>query len=105
MGGATIATRDVLPYSLTVGNRARIFGMNLVGLRRRGFDAEALRALRTAYRLLLQSRLPLQRALERLDAEGPHTGEVRRVVEFIRSSRRGVVLARRRAMAGEDPEP
>ena len=105
MGGATIATRDVLPFSLTVGNRARIFGLNLVGLRRRGFDAETLRALRTAYRLLLQSRLPLQQALARLDAEGPHTDEVRLVVEFIRSSKRGVVLARRRAPAGEDAEP
>ncbi len=105
MGGATIATRDVLPYSLTVGNRARIFGLNLVGLRRRGFSAEALRALRTAYRLLIQSRLPLPQALARLEAEGPHTDEVRRVVEFIRSSRRGVVLARRRSANLEDAEP
>ncbi len=105
MGGATIATRDVLPFSLTVGNRARIFGLNLVGLRRRGFAADALRALRSAYRVLLQSRLPLSEALRRLEGDGPHSVEVRQVVAFIRSSKRGVVLTRRRATGGEDPEP
>jgi UDP-N-acetylglucosamine acyltransferase len=105
MGGATIATRDVLPYSLTVGNRARIFGLNLVGLRRRGFDAEALRALRTAYRVLLQSRLPLAEALRRLESEGPHTAEVRALVEFVRSAQRGVVLGRRRGVGAADTEP
>jgi UDP-N-acetylglucosamine acyltransferase len=105
MGGATIATRDVLPYSLTVGNRARIFGLNLVGLRRRGLSAESLRALRQAYRVLLQSRLPLAEALRRLDHEGPHTDEVRVVTAFIRSSRRGVVLSRRRGAGVDDAEP
>jgi UDP-N-acetylglucosamine acyltransferase len=105
MGGATIATRDVLPFSLTVGNRARIFGLNLVGLKRRGFAGDALRALRSAYRVLLQSRLPLPEALRRLEQDGPHSDEVRRLVAFVRSSRRGVVLARRRAADGEGVEP
>ncbi|HVO12110.1 MAG TPA: acyl-ACP--UDP-N-acetylglucosamine O-acyltransferase [Vicinamibacteria bacterium] len=105
MGGATIATRDVLPYSLTVGNRAHLFGLNLVGLRRRGFGAEAVRALRQAYRVLLQSRLPLAQALARLESEGPHTEEVRTVVAFIRGSARGVVLSRRGGRGGETVEP
>jgi len=103
MGGATITTRDVAPYSLTVGNRAHFFGINQVGLRRRGFSTEALRALRQAYRLLLA--LPASEALGRLEAEGPHTDEVRTVVEFVRSSRRGVVLQRRRGMRPDEGEP
>jgi UDP-N-acetylglucosamine acyltransferase len=103
MGGATIATRDVAPYSLTVGNRAHFFGLNLVGLRRRGFSADAVRALRQAYRLLLA--LPVSEALRRLEAEGPHTDEVRTVLEFVRSSKRGVVLQRRRGPRLDEGEP
>jgi len=95
MGGGTVATRDVAPFSLTVGNRARFFGLNVVGLRRRGFSPEAIAALRQAYRLLTQGGLPLAEALRRLDADGPHSDEVRAVVDFVRSSRRGVVLDRR----------
>jgi UDP-N-acetylglucosamine acyltransferase len=101
MGGATVATRDVLPYSMTVGDRARVFGLNLVGLRRRGFAPEAIGALRHAYRVLLQSRLPLAAALARLEAEGPHTPEVDFLVDFIRASRRGVVLRRRHGASGD----
>jgi UDP-N-acetylglucosamine acyltransferase len=101
MGGATVATRDVLPYSMTVGDRARVFGLNLVGLRRRGFSLEAIAALRQAYRVLLQSRLPLAAALVRLEAEGPGTREVAFLVDFIRTSKRGVVLRRRHGASGD----
>jgi UDP-N-acetylglucosamine acyltransferase len=101
MGGATIATRDVAPYSLTVGNRAHFFGLNLVGLRRRGFSAEAIAALRQAYRVLVQGGLTLADALRRVEEDGPFTDEVRGVVAFVRSSRRGVILQRRRG-AGDD---
>jgi UDP-N-acetylglucosamine acyltransferase len=95
LGGFSVATKDVLPYSKTVGNRACIYGINSVGLTRRGFSAEALRDLRRAYRVLLQSRLNASDALRRLELEGPHTEEVRVLVEFIRSSERGVILKRR----------
>jgi UDP-N-acetylglucosamine acyltransferase len=102
MGGATIATKDVAPFSLTVGNRAHFFGVNGIGLRRRGFSPEAIVALRQAYRVLVQRGLPLAEALARLEAEGPRTAEVRTVVEFVRASKRGVVLERRGgAGAGE----
>ncbi len=94
MGGATIATKDVLPYSLTVGNRADLFGPNVVGLRRRGFAPEAIAALRRAFRLLQSRQLNTTQALERLEADSPTT-EVRVVIDFIRSAKRGVVLTRR----------
>ena len=105
MGGATIATKDVLPFSMTVGNRARIFGLNLVGLRRRGFSAETLSALRQAYRILLQSHLNTSQALRRLAAEGPRTDEVKQLVDFIRESKRGVVLRRRHGTPSDSEEP
>jgi UDP-N-acetylglucosamine acyltransferase len=105
MGGATIATRDVAPYSLTVGNRAHFFGLNLVGLRRRGFSAEAIAALRRAYRSLAQAGLPLAEALRRVEEEGPLTEEVRGVLAFVRSSKRGVILQRRRGAGDDEAEP
>jgi len=104
MGGATIATRDVAPFSLTVGNRARFFGLNLVGLRRRGFGAEAIAALRRAYELLARPGAPLAQALLRLERDGPQTGEVRTVIDFFRSSKRGVVLRGRRRATFDDPD-
>jgi len=104
VGGATIATKDVLPFSMTVGNRARIFGPNLLGLRRRGFSPEAIAALRRAYRVLLQSRLNTSAALARLEAEGPLSPEVRLLVDFIKASKRGVVLRRRHGMPGDESE-
>jgi UDP-N-acetylglucosamine acyltransferase len=96
VGGYTVVTKDVLPYSKTVGNRARIYGINVVGLTRRGFSREAMDAIRQAYRLLLQSQLNTSAALDRLTSEGPSTPEVRQIIEFIRSSARGVILKRRR---------
>jgi UDP-N-acetylglucosamine acyltransferase len=93
MGGYTVATKDVLPYSKTVGNRACLYGVNTVGLQRRGFGADTISAIRHAFRLLLQARLNATAALERLEAE-ERVPEVRLLVEFIRSARRGVVLKR-----------
>jgi UDP-N-acetylglucosamine acyltransferase len=104
MGGATIATKDVLPYSMTVGNRADLFGPNVVGLRRRGFTAEAIAALRGAFRMLQSRELNTTQALERLEADSP-TAEVRVVIDFIRSAQRGAVLTRRRGAKSDEAEP
>jgi len=103
VGGFTVVTKDVLPFSKTVGNPARNYGVNTVGLVRRGFDREGVAAIRGAYRLLLQSRLNASEAIERLVAEGPLHPEVARIVDFIRTSERGVILKRRRRAEGEDP--
>ena len=94
VGGYTVATKDVLPYSKTVGNRACIYGVNSIGLTRRGFAAETIAAIRRAFRVLVQSRLNTSEAVARLEAEGSPLPEVRGLVEFIRSARRGVILKR-----------
>jgi UDP-N-acetylglucosamine acyltransferase len=104
VGGYSVVTKDVLPYSKTVGNRARIYGVNGVGLQRRGFSSESVAAIRQAYRLLLQSHLNTSQALERLEGDAEAPGEVRRIVEFIRSSSRGVILKRHRRLLPTDPE-
>jgi len=94
VGGYTVVTKDVLPYSKTVGNRACIYGVNTLGLTRRGFTLERVAAIRRAYRVLLQSRLNTSEAVARLEASGPETEDVRLVLDFIRGSRRGVILKR-----------
>ncbi len=95
LGGYTVATKDVLPFSKTVGNRARIYGLNTIGLVRRGFAPERVAALRQAFRVLLASRLSTSEALLRLESEGPRTEDVDLLLEFIRSSPRGVILKRK----------
>jgi UDP-N-acetylglucosamine acyltransferase len=94
VGGYTVATKDVLPYSKTVGNRACIYGVNTIGLTRRGFSLETIAAIRHAFRILLQSRLNTSEAVARLEAEGSSSSEVQGLVEFIRSAQRGVILKR-----------
>ncbi len=93
IGGFSVCTKDVLPYSKTVGNRARIYSLNTIGLVRRGFPPEVIRKLKSAYRVLLQSKLNTTRAVARICADPElDCAEVRYMVEFIRSARRGVVL-------------
>jgi len=91
IGGYSVITQDALPYVLTVGNRAKSFGINVVGLERKQFAPEAIQALRQAYRILFRSRLTLQEALDRLQAEFPSQPEAQTLAAFIRGSRRGVI--------------
>lgn len=87
IGGATIATQNVLPYVKTVGSRpAKTYGVNNIGLQRKGFDKDAVEALQKAYRILVRSHLRLEVALERLDSELSLYPEVRYLAEFVRSS-------------------
>jgi UDP-N-acetylglucosamine acyltransferase len=93
IGGYSVVTKDALPYAKTVGNRARIYGINTIGLIRRGFSPDAIAKLRRAYRILLHSNT--SRAVAQIDRDPTlQSGEVRYVVDFIRSSKRGVGLRR-----------
>jgi UDP-N-acetylglucosamine acyltransferase len=96
IGGATIVTKDALPFAKTVGSRpARIFGVNTIGLVRRGFPADVVAKLRHAYRVLLVSKLNTSRALAQIETDRALAcDEVRYLVGFIRSSTRGVILRR-----------
>ena len=96
VGGASVVTLDALPYARSVGNRARIYDLNTVGLERRGVPPETVGRLRRAFRHLLQSKLNTTQALERIERDPTLAGpEVAYLVDFIRSSRRGVHLRRR----------
>ena len=92
IGGGTIATQDVLPFVKTVGSRpAKTYGINSIGLERKGIPKETIEALQRAYRILIRSKLPLQDALQKIEADlGPYP-EVRYLVEFVRGSKRGFI--------------
>ena len=93
IGGYTVVTRDALPFAKTVGNRARIYGVNAIGLKRRGFTPEMVDKLRRAYRQLVQHNT--SRALELIERDPAlQTPEVAYLVQFITSAHRGVILRR-----------
>jgi len=96
IGGYSVVTKDALPFAKTVGNRpARIYGVNIIGLRRRGMSPEILSKVQRAYRYLLQSKLNTSRALTAIEHDPDLACEdVLYLVDFIRSSKRGVVLRR-----------
>ena len=96
IGGYSVITKDALPYGRTVGSRpARVFGLNLIGLKRRGFSDDTLRKLRAAYRYLMQSKLNTTQAIARIEQDAAlKCPEVDNLVEFIRSAARGVILRR-----------
>ena len=90
VGGGTIVTQDVLPFSLTSARREnKAFGINKIGLERRGFSPERLKTLQKAFRLLLASRMNTADALEKLRVlEGEDIAEL---IAFIERSQRGVI--------------
>lgn len=91
IGGYSVVVKDALPFALTVGNHAKCYGLNKVGMRRRGYTRETLDALHHAFHLLLSAKLNTTQAIERIREEITGTPEVDELVQFVESSRRGVV--------------
>jgi len=82
--------KDIPPYVMASGNFARLFGLNIVGLKRRGFAEETIAALKEAYRIVFRSKLLLSKALRKVEEEVEDLPEVRRFLDFIRKSERGI---------------
>jgi UDP-N-acetylglucosamine acyltransferase len=96
IGGYSVVTKDALPYARTVGSRpARIYGANTIGLMRRGFTQDVVTKLKRSFRYLLQSKLNTTHALQQIEQDRSLAcPEVQYVIDFIRSSPRGVILRR-----------
>lgn len=103
VGGYSVITKDALPYAKTVGSRpARIFGANSIGLMRRGVPSEVIEKLKRTFRYLLQSKLNTTRALDKIQKDRSLTCvEVQHILDFIRTSQRGVILRRATRRAEE----
>ena len=91
VGGYSVVVKDALPFALTVGNHAKCYGLNKVGMRRRGYSKDTIDALHHAFHLLLAAKLNTAQAIERIRAEINGSPEVDELIRFIETSQRGVV--------------
>jgi len=91
VGGYSVVVKDAMPYAIIQGNHARCFGLNRLGMRRRGYPKDTIEKLNHAFHLLLSSKLNTSQALERIKIEVDGCNEVDTLVGFIEASKRGVV--------------
>jgi len=90
IGGKSAVVKDVPPYVIAAGDRVKLHGLNMVGLKRQGFSPQSLSALKKTYRIIFRIGLTLNEAIERVKAEVEQVPEVRHFIEFIQSSTRGI---------------
>lgn len=91
VGGYSVVVKDALPFAISQGNHAKCYGLNRLGMKRRGYSKETIEKLHHAYHLLLSSKLNTSQAVERMKEEISDCAEVDYLIEFIESSKRGVV--------------
>jgi UDP-N-acetylglucosamine acyltransferase len=91
IGGYSAVSQDALPWIVTVGNRAESHGINIVGLKRKGYPPETIDAIKRCYMTLFRSKMLLADALAKVEAELGHVPEVRYFLDFVQSSKRGVI--------------
>jgi len=90
IGGKSAVVKDIPPYIIAAGDRAKLHGLNSVGLKRHGFSQETLSSLKKAYRIIFRIGLTLNEAIERVKAEVEQVPEVNNLIHFIKSSERGI---------------
>jgi UDP-N-acetylglucosamine acyltransferase len=90
IGGASAVTQDIPPFVTAAGNHAKLYGLNLIGLKRRGFADDAIEALKKAYRIIFRSSLLLRTAIVKVREEVGDLPDVRHFIEFIEKSERGI---------------
>jgi UDP-N-acetylglucosamine acyltransferase len=91
ISGLTGVTLDILPYMLASGSRAKLYGLNMVGLKRHHFSEETVKALKKAYRIIFRSGLTLEKAMKRVEEdEISQMPEAQHLLHFIRHSKRGI---------------
>ncbi len=90
IGGQSAVSQDIPPYVSAAGNRAQLYGLNLVGLKRRGFSDDTINTLKKAYKIVFRSGLTQEEAFRRVTDELAASKEAMHLVEFMKSSKRGV---------------
>lgn len=90
LGAGSMVSKDIPPYCNATGDRARLRGLNIEGLKRRGFSREQIETLRKAYRIIFQSGLRTGEALKEVRRQFPESREVEQMANFIENSQRGI---------------
>jgi UDP-N-acetylglucosamine acyltransferase len=91
IAGGCKVPKDIPPYILALGEPIRYGGLNVIGLRRRGFSPEVLSLIKKAYRFIFQSKLLLNEALQKIESELQPIAEIQNILTFFRSCERGVI--------------
>ena len=91
VGGYSVVVKDALPFALTVGNHAKCYGLNITGMKRRGYGRAVIDQLHHAFHLLLSAKLNTTQAVEQIREELSGSEEVSYLLTFIESSKRGVI--------------
>jgi len=90
IGGGSAVTLDIAPYVVAQGNHASLYGLNVIGLRRRGFSKETINNVKKAYTIIFRSGLTLEEAIKKTSEEMPDVKEVQHLIQFIRGTKRGL---------------
>lgn len=90
IGGQSAVSQDIPPYVSAAGNRAKLYGLNLVGLKRRGFSDDIINTLKKVYKIIFRSGLTQEEAFRRVESEFAGSREAMHLVEFMKRSKRGV---------------
>jgi UDP-N-acetylglucosamine acyltransferase len=90
LGAGSMVSKDVPPYCNATGDRARLHGLNLEGLKRQGFEREKIEALKKAYRIMFRSKLKTRAAIVKIRRELSGYAEAQQMVTFIENSQRGI---------------
>ncbi len=90
VGGGSMVSLDIIPYAKASGDRAKLFGTNTIGLKRGGFTPEQIKNIGTAYKTILKKGLLLKDAIAALEQEFAGQPEIMRIIDFLKSSRRGI---------------
>lgn len=96
IGGCSKVVQDIPPYSTCDGHPARVYGLNLVGLRRSGISKDSIEQLDRAFKILFNTGLTAKHALEKVKEEVPPGNEVSYLINFIKNSQRGIVRSCRK---------
>jgi UDP-N-acetylglucosamine acyltransferase len=97
IGGCSKVVQDIPPFSTCDGHPARVYGLNLIGLKRNGYSRESVSNIKQAFKILFNSGLSIKHALEELKQEALVDSEVNYLIDFLKNSQRGVVRSCRRA--------
>lgn len=90
VGGFSGVGQDIPPYTIASGARAKLFGLNTIGLKRHGFSEEAINNLKKAYKILFREKITLKDAIKKIQDSIPQTKEINHLIEFIKQNKRGI---------------
>ncbi len=91
IGGGSTVTQDVPPFMTAVGNRAKLYGLNSVGLKRHGFSPKDIKTLKRVYKIIFRSGMTLKKALDKVRADVEPSLHIDHLIDFINASNRGII--------------